>query len=278
MNLLVTFLICTALFLSPEKESDYCHNHISTVSDTLTGSIQLAEDLVILPLFNDVYLAVHSFPWPANSLIIKGSRELLFIDTPYNDVASELLLNWFQRDSVQRKIIVINTHFHNDNLGGNSFFISRGADVYGSEKTVELLQARGLGNGILEILKNSSPEHYNYFKDVRLSPPNRTFNLLSGLNIECCDDSVEVYFPGAGHTPDNVVVFVKKRKILFGGCIIKSLGSTTKGNTGDAVLEEWPSSVRNIIKKYPEASVVIPGHGDPGDLKLLEHTFRLVKP
>ena len=45
----------------------------------------------------------------------------------------------------------------------------------------------------------------------------------------------------------------------------------------DADLAEWPTSVERIQKHYPEAEVVIPGHGLPGGLDLLQHTANVVK-
>ena len=45
----------------------------------------------------------------------------------------------------------------------------------------------------------------------------------------------------------------------------------------DADLAEWPTSVERIQKHYPEAEVVIPGHGLLGGLDLLQHTANVVK-
>ena len=50
-----------------------------------------------------------------------------------------------------------------------------------------------------------------------------------------------------------------------------------RGNVADADLAEWPTSVERIQKHYPEAEVVIPGHGLPGGLDLLQHTANVVK-
>ena len=49
---------------------------------------------------------------------------------------------------------------------------------------------------------------------------------------------------------------------------------TSAGNVADADLAEWPTSVERIQKHYPEAEVVIPGHGLPGGLDLLQHSER----
>jgi len=239
--------------------------------------VKLADDLVYYPIAENIYLAIHSFPWPANSLVITGEDEILFIDTPYNDEASEKLIQHFNNGK-NRKMIVINTHFHNDNLGGNNSFIEKGAVVYGSDVTVNMLETRGLGIGMLDMLKkNGLSKYYDYFKDVKLTPPNRIFDLQKGLLLDCCNDTVEVFFPGAGHSPDNVVVYLRKSRVLFAGCIVKSLNSKSLGNLGDAELTAWPESIEGIITKFPDAVIIIPGHGETGDTRLLQHTLELLK-
>ena len=60
--------------------------------------------------------------------------------------------------------------------------------------------------------------------------------------------------------------------MLYGGCAVHELSSTSAGNVADADLAEWPTSVERIQKHYPEAeSRHSRGHGLPGGLDLL-HT------
>ena len=85
---------------------------------------------------------------------------------------------------------------------------------------------------------------------------------------------VELFYPGAAHSTDNLVVYVPSANVLYGGCAVHELSSTSAGNVADADLAEWPTSVERIQKHYPEAEVVIPGHGLPGGLDLLQHSER----
>jgi metallo-beta-lactamase class B len=63
---------------------------------------------------------------------------------------------------------------------------------------------------------------------------------------------------------------------LFGGCLIKSVGAG-KGNLADAHVEAWPASVEKVKSAYPNAKVVVPGHGKHSDRQLLEYTIQLFK-
>lgn len=237
------------------------------------------DEMVIREIDPDTYLVVHTFPWPANSLVIKFKKNnFLFIDTPYTDEATEKLVKFLEnRNPGKIKITAINTHFHVDNLGGNGYLKKIGAAIYGSDMTVKLLKERGLGTGMLESFNNpQSEKYYTYYKNKELVPPQKLFPIEKGLKLNFGKDTVEVWYPGGGHTPDNVVVYYPKKQILFGGCILKSMESKSKGNLGDAVTAYWGSSLEKLLKKYPDAKLVIPGHGSIGDINLIAHTIEIV--
>jgi len=64
-------------------------------------------------------------------------------------------------------------------------------------------------------------------------------------------------------------------RILFGGCLVKSASSTDLGNVTDAKLADWRVTMEAVLTAYPSPRLVIPGHGDPGDRRLLQHTLDL---
>jgi metallo-beta-lactamase class B len=242
--------------------------------------IQIDEELSIKEIDANIYLVSHSFPWQSNSLVIKFTNgKYLFIDTPYTDEATEKLVRWLaERDSSKMNITAINTHFHNDRLGGNGFLTKIGSTIYGSDLTVKLLKERGLGNGTLDMYKDPSlKKYYDYLQNAKLTPPNKIFALKNGLVLTFDNSTFEVYYPGPGHTPDNVVVYYPEKKILFGGCIVKSMAANSKGFIGDADLSNWYSSLNKISYKYPDAVIVIPGHGEIGGQELITNTMELVK-
>lgn len=88
---------------------------------------------------------------------------------------------------------------------------------------------------------------------------------------------VEVFYPGAGHAPDNLVVYVPEARVLVGGCAVFEAARQTPGYTGDADLAAWPESIRRVRARYPDAEMVFPGHGLPGGPELLDHTVAVVE-
>jgi len=255
----------------------------NTTLQASENQIQLSEDLRVTEIEKGVCVVTHSFPWPGNSLVVfLSENEVVFVDTPYNNEATKKVIEWIRGKNREARIIEINTGFHNDNLGGNEYLLGQNIPVYGSKVTAKLIEDGKIYETMetaLELLKKSgkaNQECLEAYKTQKFKAPNRLFDIKEGLKLNVREETVEVYFPGESHSMDNVVVYFNNRRILFGGCMIKSLESKGPGFTDDANMEEWPKSVEKVLNKYKNARIVIPGHGNWGDAKLLKHTIDLL--
>ena len=65
-------------------------------------------------------------------------------------------------------------------------------------------------------------------------------------------------------------------QILAGGCLVKSAEAKDLGNVADAYVNEWSTSIENVLKRYGNINSVVPGHGEVGDKGLLLHTLDLL--
>jgi hypothetical protein len=63
-------------------------------------------------------------------------------------------------------------------------------------------------------------------------------------------------------------------KNLFGGCMLKDAQSKGLGNLSDAVVEDWPKTIKKVIAKFPTAEIVIQWHGQTGEKDVLTHTLK----
>lgn len=236
----------------------------------------ISEDLYVRKVQAGVFVITHSFPWPGNSMIVEmKSSDLVLVDTPYTPEATREVLEWVETQFGEREITAINTGFHYDNLGGNSYLIEQGIPVYGSELTVKLLEERGEEMRAMTLDWLQAPQYQRYYeihKALAYVAPTHLFELDGGLQLKFGDEIVQVYYPGPSHSPDNVVAYFPSRKILFGTCMI--IGWDKVGNTSDADLEAWPESVRDLAQF--DFDVLVPGHGDRLDPGLLEHTIDLL--
>jgi glyoxylase-like metal-dependent hydrolase (beta-lactamase superfamily II) len=242
--------------------------------------ITLSENSSVTEIEKDVFIITHSFPWPSNSLLIRVSNsDCILVNTMCDNQGARMLVDWIKSSFGEVNLIGINTGFHVDNIGGNEFLLSKGIAVYGSDLTVKLIAERGQTekSRLLEEFKSPvNKKYYDAYKNLTFVPPNHVFDINEGLHLKIGDEDVNVFYPGPSHTIDNVVVYFPKRKILFGGCMIKSLDSKDAGYTADADMQKWPRSVEKILAKYKDAKIVVPGHGNYGDTILIKHTIELL--
>lgn len=242
-------------------------------------SVVLDDELEIRTIETGVFLVVHRFPAACNSLLVRcADKAFVWVDTPCSNEATEKVHQWLLRTYGDPNVIQINTGFHNDNLAGNGYLIQKGIPCYGSDLTPKLI-AECWEKTVQKVLPYYERHENKKYRDTLLSQklvaPNRLYPLARGLNLKVGTESVEIHFPGPSHTLDNVVVYFKNRAILYGGCMIKARNARNLGFLGDADVAAWPKSARKLLKRYPDARIVVPGHGTWGDLELVRHTIAL---
>ncbi|MFA8301244.1 MAG: subclass B1 metallo-beta-lactamase [Hyphomicrobiales bacterium] len=244
------------------------------VTDTLQANLKITQ------INSNTFIVTHYFPWNSNSMIVQASdKEVVLIDTPYTNEATKKVIEWIDDKLQPKKIIAINTGFHVDNLGGNTYLRSKGIDIYGAEITVRMLKERSEATRkqLISWLRPDQKDIIKAYKELIFTAPNKVFDENKGLTLNVGKLTFDIYYPGESHSPDNLVVYIQESNLLFGGCMIKSLGSKGLGFTGDANIDQWPKSVRQIKERYPKVKIVIPHHGKWGDSKLLDHTLYLLK-
>ena len=185
-----------------------------------------------------------------NGLVVRDANETIVFDTPTNDQSAQELIHWINSAQQCKINAIIPTHFHDDCLGGLEAFHLKEIPSYANVKTIELAKV------------NNYTVPQNGFSD--------------SLILKIGNEFIVAKFFGEGHTKDNVVGYFPSEGILFGGCLIKELDAT-KGYLGDANLATWSNTVEKIKKQYHQIKMVVPGHGEAGDVKLLDYTINLFK-
>lgn len=244
MKLAVTILILFSFNLVNANQGD---------------TIRISKDLYLIPLNRNVFVHVSTLQSQqfgivsCNGIVYIDKNEVLILDTPADTVQSTQLIEWIRKahPGIVFKGLVVN-HFHNDCVAGLAVFHREGIRSYGNELTRKILRERG------EL----------HFPDV-------TFK--KKLILDVGDGSVVNYYPGPAHTQDNIVSYLANEKILFGGCPVKAIGAG-KGNIADADLSRYSNTITNVARKFPDAKIVVPGHGQHGTRELLDYTIKLFKP
>jgi metallo-beta-lactamase class B len=190
--------------------------------------------------------------FPANGLILERRDGSILIDPGYLPEQAALLLEWSKTALASPIARAVATHFHNDRTGGIDGLKTRGVPTFASPLTCRLAAEHGLP--VPQPLKDFGASPYRFAEDC------------------------ELFFPGAGHTRDNIVAWFAEQRVLFGGCLLKSTTSGGLGNTADSVVADWAATIRTMQARYPSPKLTIPGHGtiagDPAawTLKLLATT------
>jgi glyoxylase-like metal-dependent hydrolase (beta-lactamase superfamily II) len=212
-------------------------------------------DLIIEEIQEDVFLhksfsRVDGFGLvSSNGLVVVENRKAFIVDTPWSEKDTAELVQWIG-DKDFELVGSISTHSHEDRTAGIKWLNTHSISTYASALTNELLKKDNK-----ELAKTS----------------------FEGMEFVLADGLIEAFYPGGGHTIDNIVVWLQKSQILFGGCFVRSLGSKSLGYTGEAYIEKWPDSVEKVLLRYPDVKIVIPGHGEAGDVQLLIHTKQLAE-
>ncbi|MBP6287408.1 MAG: hypothetical protein KA409_10860, partial [Ferruginibacter sp.] len=89
--------------------------------------------------------------------------------------------------------------------------------------------------------------------------------------------SFETYYPGEGHTADNIIIWFKKEKILYGGCLVKGVDAENLGYLGDANVTEYASTLKKVQKKCRKPTFIIIAHSDWKNINSLKHSLRMAK-
>lgn len=218
--------------------------------------IDIGNDITAERLAEGIYLytAVAEIegygPVPSNGVLIVREGEAALLDTPVNDAQTETLTEWAAQELRARVTTFVPNHWHSDCMGGLGYLKTLGVKSYAHQLTRSIAQREG----------KPVPD-VGFSDSLRLD--------LHGTEIRC-------YYFGGGHSEDNIAVWIPSEKILFAGCMVKDMSAQDAGNLSDAVPEEWPATLDSLLARFPDARIVVPGHGAPGGPELIRHTKALL--
>jgi metallo-beta-lactamase class B len=171
---------------------------------------------------------------PCNGLIIGGGSGTTIVDPGVDRDQGEVLLTTAKRLTGQPVTQAIATHFHKDRTGGIQAMRAGNVGVFAHPFSVGLAQANSF-------------------------PVPQPVKGLEKQPVKLGD--VELFYPGAGHTRDNITVWHEKSSVLFGGCLLRATTDKGIGSLADGDLAAYPDTISRLAKRYPNRRFAIPGHG-----------------
>lgn len=230
---------------------------LATIGISQPKQIFISEDIQLLELSDSVYLhATWTEMEPygrfsSNGLIVIKNGKALMVDTPMDSAATSFIYKHLLNSLNAQVTLLIPGHFHDDCIAGLPFLQTKGARSLSGNLTRE--------------------------KCLELNLPIPDTAFIDSIHFEFNSIPIACYYLGGGHTHDNIVVYLPQQKILFGGCMVKSMESMGMGFIGDADLEAWPNTLQKLKSKFPEAEIIVPGHGNVGGIELIDHTLLLLQ-
>jgi|GEM_PF-440593 len=189
--------------------------------------------------------------YPANAMYMVTDGGVVLFDTPWGEVYYQALLDSIQIRHGKKVVICISTHYHEDRTGGLTYYTNKGIETYTTRLTDSL-----------SVVNKQNRASHHFTGDTTFTIGGHSF---------------EAFYPGPGHTQDNIVLWFPKEKILYGGCFIKSASDKDLGNLNSANVKEWGNSIHRLQNHIGKPAYIIVGHNDFTNLNSLTHTLQMVR-
>ena len=188
---------------------------------------------------------------PANGMYLLTGNGVVMFDTPWDTTQFQPLLDSIKLKHNKSVVLCIATHWHSDKTAGLEYYRQKGIKTYTTALTDEL-----------------SKKNHNKRAE---------FLMTKDTVFRVGKYSFETYYPGQGHTTDNIVIWFNNEKILYAGCLIKGADSESLGFLGDGNVRAYESTLKRVQKKFRKPKFIIISHSDWHNLNSLSHSIMLAK-
>ena len=196
--------------------------------------------LHISHLENSIYRITYTLPYTFVHLASIGKDGTFLIDSGAENTAQELL-DELKRIENGKITFILNTHAHQDHIGGNPKFA--GEAVIFAHTNAK---------------KRYSPRSY--------LPPGKkkgepTITFKDSMTLHMNDQTIIIQHVSSGHTDGDTTVYFPESKILYiGDLVIPDRFSTIDLDMGGNV-EGFLKNLEALITQYPDDTRYIPAHG-----------------
>ena len=191
-----------------------------------------------------------------------GEDGVLIIDDQFAPLAEKIAAQLGELGSDKPKY-VINTHYHGDHTGSNAFFHShKGATILAHENVRVRLA-----------------------NDEKVKPealPTITYE--DGIKIYFNGETLHVMHLAVGHTDGDSVVWFEQPNVMHTGDLFFNGRFPYIDQGAGGNVEGYMDSVKRLLAKIDDETVIIPGHGDISNkqeysafLAMISETFSYVK-
>ena len=208
----------------------------------------VAQDVTTTQLTDSLYMMQGR---GGNVVLSFGDDGAVMIDDDYPNMvtAYQSAVDEVMGEDFSAPQYVINTHWHQDHTGGNSYWAGEGAKVI-AHNNVRKRMKEGLDNKALGVVFPPSPEE---------ALPVMTFD--SQFSLYANNEAIVVEHFSAGHTDgDSMVFFTNDNVVHMGDHFFNGRFPFVDIESGGNVLS-YTQNVASVLARIDDATQVVPGHG-----------------
>jgi cyclase len=228
-----------------------------------TSSSKNADNKNLRQLSNSTYAYVfHEVEDIANAGIVVTDEGVVVIDNDMHTV--DQLFATLPKLTDKPVTFLINTHHAFDHTSANCIFARKGVTIVAAKRCREEMVRLGEFNFKRWADRVPSIKKAIQERELTVAVPNLTFDHELQLNLG--GETIELFYFGHAHTPGDIVVYLPKDQILFGGDLFLM---DTFPSVREAIV---PNQIKVIdrILEFP-VKYYVPGHGrvttDRNDVK-----------
>ena len=205
-------------------------------------------------------------PNESNCTIILTQDGVVLIDSGNNPPDSHAVMKAVKQLTSQPVRFLINTEPHADHTTGHFVFSPPTTIIAHAGATESMKSAYDPARN--EKLMAASPEMREAFKGYRMITPHIEYRDKMTLNSG--ERTFELYYLKNVHSEADTAIWLQKERVLFTAA---SVGVKRFNNLRPFVsIPDTLNAIKMMKALNPE--VVIPGHGDPGTVKILDDMER----
>ena len=194
--------------------------------------------------------------WNSNSHFVVTEKGVLLFDTGSSESIGNGIKEAIKSVTSKPVLWVVNSHSHADHWLGNAAFTSKSIEIIASNLAMKTMKKYGQEDVAFysRVTKGTIGATQLKYPTVEISEKqNRN---IGGLDIE-------FLFSNDGHSPGDILMWLPKQKIIFGGDVLSSDWMpiiTSHGNIPNLI-----DTLYAIVKLNPD--IVLTGHGKATTVK-----------
>jgi glyoxylase-like metal-dependent hydrolase (beta-lactamase superfamily II) len=189
----------------------------------------------------------------SNAGFVVTSEGVVVIDALGSPALAEELIAEIHRVTKAPLRYVIVTHYHADHIYGLQAFKAQGAEVIAQSKGRDYLASETATQRLAASRQELAPW---IDEKTHLVPADRWID--EELTLELGGERILVRHAGPAHTPEDLVVWVERAKVLFSGDLVFR-GRIPFVGTADS--SRWIEALERLLAFQPV--LLVPGHGPP---------------